>query len=95
MILFKDFMYWLAPETLRAMEFTTNSDVWSFACTVWEMFTRGQTPYGNCRCWNDILTSIDRGLVPPRPESMSRQGMDSTDFFGVLTFFAIFDIFAI
>ena len=35
-------MNWFAPETLRTMEFTTKSDIWSFGILMWEIFTRAQ-----------------------------------------------------
>ena len=48
----KDGMHWLAPETLQNLEFSSKSDIWSFASTVWEIFTRGQRPFSEFICWN-------------------------------------------
>ncbi|KAM8952275.1 tyrosine-protein kinase receptor UFO [Pelodytes ibericus] len=36
---------WIAIESLADRVYTTKSDVWSFGITMWEIATRGQTPY--------------------------------------------------
>nr|XP_057946159.1 tyrosine-protein kinase receptor TYRO3-like [Doryrhamphus excisus] len=36
---------WIALESLADNVYTTQSDVWAFGITMWEVMTRGQTPY--------------------------------------------------
>eukprot|EP01119_Soliformovum_irregulare_P011359 TRINITY_DN2832_c0_g1_i2.p1 TRINITY_DN2832_c0_g1~~TRINITY_DN2832_c0_g1_i2.p1 ORF type:complete len:760 (+),score=226.49 TRINITY_DN2832_c0_g1_i2:800-3079(+) len=36
---------WSAPESLKFNLWTTNSDLWSFAIVLWEIFSQGMMPY--------------------------------------------------
>ena len=37
--------YWIAPEAATDGKFSEKSDVWSFAITLWEIFSHGESPY--------------------------------------------------
>ncbi|KAG4073502.1 hypothetical protein HA402_000726 [Bradysia odoriphaga] len=61
---------WLALESLRHRIFTSKSDVWSFAVTVWELLTFGKRPYENISS-KDILASIEGGKKLEQPQICS------------------------
>uniref|UniRef100_A0AC35GTI8 Protein kinase domain-containing protein n=1 Tax=Panagrolaimus sp. PS1159 TaxID=55785 RepID=A0AC35GTI8_9BILA len=51
---------WMAPESLRNRIFSEASDVWSFATLAWEVFSKGEIPFGTID-GNDILEFIAAG----------------------------------
>ncbi|XP_019500621.1 PREDICTED: tyrosine-protein kinase receptor TYRO3 [Hipposideros armiger] len=49
---------WLALESLADNLYTVHSDVWAFGVTIWEIMTRGQTPYAgieNAEIYNYLI----------------------------------------
>ncbi|CAG2225130.1 RET [Mytilus edulis] len=61
---------WLAPESLYAQIYTTQSDVWSFGIVLWEVVTLGAPPYPGVppeRLYNLLLA----GYRMDRPENCS------------------------
>ncbi|XP_071886125.1 LOW QUALITY PROTEIN: tyrosine-protein kinase receptor UFO [Anas platyrhynchos] len=63
---------WVALESLADRVYTTKSDVWSFGVTMWEIATRGQTPYPGVEN-SEIYDFLRQGhrlrpppLCPPR-----------------------------
>ncbi|XP_062506561.1 uncharacterized protein LOC134183112 isoform X2 [Corticium candelabrum] len=58
---------WMAPESLSHRVFTTQSDVWSYGVTIWEVLTFAQVPYselGN----SQVLSYITSGGRMSQPE---------------------------
>uniref|UniRef100_A0A096MGB0 receptor protein-tyrosine kinase n=1 Tax=Poecilia formosa TaxID=48698 RepID=A0A096MGB0_POEFO len=57
---------WMAIESLSESVYTTKSDVWSFGVTMWEIASRGKTPYPAVHNYEllDLLLSGHR-LKPP------------------------------
>ncbi|XP_078000748.1 tyrosine-protein kinase Mer-like [Glandiceps talaboti] len=58
---------WMALESLGENIYTTQTDVWSFGVVMWEIFTRGKTPYRGIHN-HDIHDYLQRGrrLKQPR-----------------------------
>uniref|UniRef100_A0A914YPW8 Protein kinase domain-containing protein n=1 Tax=Panagrolaimus superbus TaxID=310955 RepID=A0A914YPW8_9BILA len=61
---------WMAPEALRNRIFSEASDVWSFAILGWEVFSKGEIPYGIID-GNDILEFISTGNRLKIPDEIS------------------------
>lgn len=60
-----DLSRWSAPEVLRFQHYSTYSDVWSFACIMWEVCSLGGTLYSNIDS-NDLVYRMKEGFRPER-----------------------------
>ncbi|XP_058024228.1 macrophage-stimulating protein receptor [Ahaetulla prasina] len=58
---------WMALESLKTQKFTTKSDVWSFGVLLWELMTRGASPYPEVDPY-DITCYLLQGRRLPQPE---------------------------
>ncbi|CAF96889.1 unnamed protein product, partial [Tetraodon nigroviridis] len=58
---------WMAIESLQTQKFTPKSDVWSFGVLMWEMLTRGASPYPDVDPY-DITHYLLRGRRLPQPQ---------------------------
>ena len=71
---------WMALEFLKEEFFTLTSDVWSFAVTVWEIFSLGRSPYGP-QGFNEILEQLENGYRLPCPKETKVIASWSTEKF--------------
>lgn len=58
---------WMAIESLTGGVFTSSSDVWSFGVLLWELLTRGCSPYPDIDTFN-LKTYLLAGRRLPQPE---------------------------
>ncbi|KAF7249737.1 Macrophage-stimulating protein receptor [Varanus komodoensis] len=58
---------WMALESLQTQKFTTKSDVWSFGVLMWELMTRGASPYPEVDPY-DMTCYLLQGRRLPQPE---------------------------
>jgi serine/threonine protein kinase len=58
---------WMSPESIDERIFNTKTDVWSFGVLVWELLTRGITPYPQIK--NEFISRhLKEGNRLPKPE---------------------------
>ncbi|KAM7006557.1 macrophage-stimulating protein receptor-like [Tautogolabrus adspersus] len=58
---------WMAIESLQTQKFTIKSDVWSYGILMWELLTRGASPYPNVDPY-DITHYLLKGRRLPQPQ---------------------------
>ncbi|XP_020789740.2 macrophage-stimulating protein receptor isoform X2 [Boleophthalmus pectinirostris] len=58
---------WMAIESLQTQKFTTKSDVWSYGILMWELLTRGASPYPDVDPY-DITRYLLKGRRLPQPQ---------------------------
>ena len=58
---------WLAPEVIQQQQWSSKSDVWSFGCLMWEVFSGGQRPYTGF-VDQEVIGLVTSGHVLPRTD---------------------------
>lgn len=57
---------WMALESLEKGTYSSKTDVWSYGVVLWELLTRGVTPYPEVDNW-DIIRYLKAGRRMPQP----------------------------
>ncbi|CAG7733757.1 unnamed protein product [Allacma fusca] len=58
---------WMALESLCFNEYSPKTDVWSFGVTVWEILSKGPTPYSGTAWTPDFADQVEAGLRLTKP----------------------------
>lgn len=58
---------WMDPESLAIRRLTTKSDVWSFGVVLWELWSRGATPYAEIQAATEVVLRVQQGYRLQRP----------------------------
>ena len=58
---------WMSPEAILIRRWSEKSDVWTFAVTVWEMFTHGLVPYTFISSDSEVAQRVSAGHRLERP----------------------------
>ena len=59
---------WMAPESISFYKFSSKSDIWGFAVTVWEILSEGIKPYGMVSN-GEILSLLKKGQRLEMPKN--------------------------
>ncbi|XP_065204983.1 fibroblast growth factor receptor 4-like isoform X2 [Planococcus citri] len=63
---------WMAPESLYQQKYTTQSDVWSFGITLYEIMSQGTPPYPALLA-TEVIKQVREGLRMDKPDLCSVQ----------------------
>ena len=58
----------MSPESLLSGQYTTKSDVWSFGIVLWEIATKGGTPYPGIPA-DQMFEMLKSGYRMAKPEN--------------------------
>ncbi|XP_073974673.1 activated Cdc42 kinase-like isoform X2 [Rhodnius prolixus] len=70
---------WCAPECITYLKFTSASDVWAYAVTLWEMFSYGFQPWA-ALTGQQILEAIDE----PNPQRLERPECCPKEYYSLM-----------
>jgi len=63
---------WTAPEAAMKHQFTIKSDVWSYGILLYEIVTKGKSPYPGMTN-REVIDQVEKGYRMPRPQSCPEQ----------------------
>jgi serine/threonine protein kinase len=60
-LIFSTKVRWTAPEVLGGLLSTSLSDVWSFGIVIWEVFSKGNTPFPQLTSFDQVKQFVMNG----------------------------------
>jgi len=63
----------MAVESLRDFEFSTNSDIWAYGVTLWEIYSLGGVPFPGLGWTADFVEKLYEGLRMSKPSYASTE----------------------
>jgi len=61
----------MAIESLKDLKFSSQSDIWSYGITLWEIFSLAEVPYPGLTWTIDFVEKLEQGIRPTRPKHAS------------------------
>jgi len=58
----------MAPESIKSMIFSTESDVWAYGITLFEIYSKGKLPYPGMAWDFSFIELIESGMINNQPE---------------------------
>jgi len=58
----------MAPESLKSMIFSTESDVWAYGITLFEIYSKGKLPYPGMAWDLSYVELLEDGMINNMPE---------------------------
>jgi len=59
---------WMAIESLTLLQFSSQSDVWSYGVTIWEIYSMGDVPYPGLSWDVNFVEKLKEGLRMSAPK---------------------------
>jgi len=59
---------WMAIESLASLNFSSQSDVWAFGVTLWEIYSLGNIPFPGLSWDVSFVTRLEQGLRMSAPK---------------------------